>query len=190
MHDFQIDISKSLEVLKTGGLILYPTDTVWAVGCDATNDFAVEKLYALLKRPLSTPSVVLVANERTILEYATQIDLQIFDTIVALQQPTTVVYKGVIGFAEALIASDGSAAMRIATDTFCKHLTKRFQQPIVSAYASFTVENLPTIFHNIDAEIINGVDYCVQYNQDTILSNALSAIVQLEKNGTLTYLRR
>src|SRR5688572_5301350 len=111
--DFTIDIENCLDVLKTGGLILYPTDTIWGIGCDATNPHAVEKIFQLKKRPDNKAMIVLVADERDILQYVAAPDLALFDHLKQVNRPTTVIYEGAIGLAENLVAEDGSIAIRI-----------------------------------------------------------------------------
>src|SRR6187551_1085044 len=109
--DFSNDIENCLTVLQQGGTILYPTDTVWGLGCDATNAQAVEKLYRLKQRPTEKSMVLLLADERDILKYVTQLDLHVFDYLKTTRKPTTVIYKGVIGIAGNVINTDGSAAI-------------------------------------------------------------------------------
>jgi L-threonylcarbamoyladenylate synthase len=134
MLPFNNDIEPCLEKLQQGGLILYPTDTVWGIGCDATNAEAVARIYALKKRADHKAMIVLVADERDILRYVTQPELKIFDYIKGVQRPTTVIYEGAIELAENLLAADGSVGIRICEDEFCKHLIKRFRKPLVSTH--------------------------------------------------------
>src|SRR5688572_11404033 len=129
--DFDNDINKCLEVLQSGGLILYPTDTIWGIGCDATNATAVEKIYTLKQRPDEKAMIVLVAAERDVLKYVASADLAVFDYINDQPKPTTVIYDGAIGLAENLPAPDGSIAIRICNEVFCRHLLKRFRKPLV-----------------------------------------------------------
>src|ERR1700759_2194488 len=113
IEDFQDDIESCLAALQTGGLILYPTDTIWGIGCDATNEAAVEKIYRIKKRPDKKKMIILLADEKDLLTYVTQPDLRIFDYIKEIQKPTTVIYEGGIGIADNLINSDGTVAIRI-----------------------------------------------------------------------------
>jgi L-threonylcarbamoyladenylate synthase len=129
---FENDIEKCLDVLKNGGLILYPTDTVWGIGCDATNEKAVEKIYKLKKRSDGKAMIALVADEKDILQYVAAPDLSLFDYLHKTEKPTTVIYDGALRFADNLIAKDGSIAIRICKDEFCRNLIKRFRKPIVS----------------------------------------------------------
>ena len=121
MIDFEKDILKCLEILRGGGLILYPTDTVWGIGCDATNEKTVEKIYKLKKRSDEKAMIVLVADEKDILQYVAAPDLSLFDYLDKTPKPTTVIYEGALGFADNLVAKDGSIAIRICKDEFWKY---------------------------------------------------------------------
>src|SRR5690349_14337445 len=116
---FDIEVENALAVLRNGGVILYPTDTVWGIGCDATNEKAVQKIFQIKKREDSKSMIVLVADEREILQYVAAPDLSVFDFIEQQSRPTTVIYEGAIGLAENLVAADGSIAIRIVKDDFC-----------------------------------------------------------------------
>ena len=178
---FENDILKCLEVLKRGGIILYPTDTIWGIGCDATNEDAVNKIYALKKRPDEKSMIVLVAGEKEILRYVTQPDLSIFDYLKATQKPTTVIYEGAIGFAGNLIAKDGSIAIRVCKDEFCRNLIKRFRKPIVSTSANISGGPSPKNFSGISDEVKNNVDHVVQYRQDDETTAEPSSLIKWEK---------
>lgn len=186
---FDNDIEKCLEVLKAGGLVLYPTDTVWGIGCDATNEQAVEKIYQLKKRPDDKSMIVLVADEKDILLHVAAPDLSVFDYLEKTTRPTTVIYEGAIGFADNLIARDGSVAIRICREEFCKALIKRFRKPIVSTSANISGQPTPKIFKEIDEEIKNAVDYIVQYRQDDESVAGPSAVIKWNNNGTIEILR-
>jgi L-threonylcarbamoyladenylate synthase len=189
MVDFENDIEQCLKVLKEGGLILYPTDTVWGIGCDATNEKAVERIYKLKKRPESKAMIVLLATEQEVLQHVAAPDLQLFDYLQEVKKPTTVIYEGAIGFADNLVADDGSVAIRICNEIFCRHLIKRFWKPIVSTSANISGKPVPKIFTEITDEIKQGVDYIVQYRQDDTIIAEPSSLIRWE-NGSLTVLRR
>jgi L-threonylcarbamoyladenylate synthase len=189
MLEFHNDIEACLEQLNAGGLILYPTDTVWGIGCDATNPEAVEKVYQLKKRVDSRAMIVLVADERDILHYVTQPGLQIFDYIKGVNRPTTVIYDGAVDLADNLLSEDGSVAIRICEDPFCKHLIKRFRKPIVSTSANISGYPSPLCFKDIDNAIIDGVGYVVHYRQEDIEPKKPSSIIKWEKDGSLTIVR-
>jgi len=185
---FEPDIEKSLEVLKTGGTILYPTDTIWGIGCDATNATAVEKIIELKQRPSQKSFVVLVADEREILKYVASPDLAVFDYLDKTQKPTTVIYEHALGLAENVLAEDGSVAIRICKEEFCKHLIKRFRKPIVSTSANISGMPAPASFNDVDEAIISSVDCVVQYRQDEELKAVPSSIIKWG-NGNVIIIR-
>lgn len=183
MTEFNDDIENCLKVLRKGGLILYPTDTIWGIGCDATNPEAVARVYALKKRPDSKAMIVLVADERDILQYVAAPDPEMFEYLEKQERPTTVIYNGAIGFADNLVADDGSIAIRICKEPFCRHLLKRFRRPLVSTSANISGEPSALAFNEIADEIKNGVDYIVKYRQDDNKPAKASLLVKWEKTG-------
>ncbi|UAY52824.1 L-threonylcarbamoyladenylate synthase [Ferruginibacter albus] len=187
--EFSIDIERCLEVLQNGGTILYPTDTIWGIGCDATNEAAVEKIYRIKKRPDKKKMIILLADEKDLLTYVTQPDLRIFDYIKEIQKPTTVIYEGGIGIADNLINSDGTVAIRIVKEPFCKALIKRFRKPIVSTSANFSDYPSPLVFRDIDMAIKENVDYVVEYRQDDLTKAAPSAIIKWNVDGSYVVIR-
>lgn len=186
---FQTDIEHCLEVLKTDGTILYPTDTIWGIGCDATNAVAVEKIIELKQRPVQKSFVVLIADEREILKYVASPDLAVFDYLDKTQKPSTVIYEHALGLAENVLAEDGSVAIRICKDEFCKHLIKRFRKPIVSTSANISGKPAPGSFKDIDEAVINGVDYVVKYRQSDDSKAVPSSIIKWV-NGKVIVIRK
>jgi L-threonylcarbamoyladenylate synthase len=185
---FEKDIEHCLEVLKSGGIILYPTDTIWGIGCDATNTIAVEKIIELKQRPAQKSFVVLVADEREILKYVAAPDLAVFNYLDETKKPTTVIYDHALGLAENVLAEDGSVAIRICKEEFCKHLIKRFRKPVVSTSANFSGTAAPASFKDVDDAIIHSVDYVVKYRQDEDLKTVPSSIIKWE-NGNVIVIR-
>ncbi len=179
--DFEKDIVNCLEVLKSGGIILYPTDTIWGIGCDATNPTAIRKVYDLKKRSDEKSLIVLAADEKQVLKYVAQPDFEVFEYLKRNERPTTVVYEGVIGLANNLIGKDGSIAIRICKEEFCRHLIKRFRKPIVSTSANISGEPFPKTFADISDEIKSGVDYIVQYRQLDNTATIPSMLIKWEK---------
>ena len=179
--DFTKDIEESLKVLKQGGLILYPTDTIWGIGCDATNPSAVKKVYQLKKRPDNKSMIVLVTDERDILTYVAHPDPLLFDYLESRPKPTTVIYQGALGLADNLVADDGTIAIRIVKDEFCRHLIRRFRKPVVSTSANLSGEASPKFFDEIPGEIRSGVDYIVSYRQEDRSPKEASSIIRWEK---------
>ena len=188
MLNFQKDIEQCLAVLKLGGLILYPTDTIWGIGCDATNEEAVAKIYKLKNRTDSKAMIALVTEEQDVLKYVAALDLAVFDYLNETNRPTTVVYKNGIGLAGNLISEDGSIAIRICKDDFCRQLIKRFRKPIVSTSANLSGASSPAHFEAINLQIRNGVDYVVQYRQSDKTKAIPSTIIKWE-NGKVQILR-
>ncbi len=188
MTGFENEINKCLEVLGKGGLILYPTDTIWGIGCDATNEAAVARIYTLKKRPDEKTMIVLVADEKEVLQYTAGPDLAVFDYLQNITRPTTVIYDGAIGLADNLMGKDGSIAIRICKDSFCRQLIKRFRKPLVSTSANVSGAPVARIFTDIKEEIKKGVDYIVQYKQQDQAIAEPSSIIKWNK-GMIEVLR-
>lgn len=186
--DFNTDVENGLAVLQRGGLILYPTDTIWGIGCDATNADAVRRIYELKKRPETKSMIVLLADERDLLQYVANPDLAVFDYLEGVTKPTTVIYDGAIGLADNLVNQDGSIAIRIVQDTYCKHLIKRLRRPIVSTSANISGEPSPRTFAEIPDAIKEQVDYVVHHRRDDAVIAAPSSIVRWER-GQVTVIR-
>lgn len=189
MTDFIFDVEQCLEVLHYGGVILYPTDTVWGLGCDATNEQAVEKIYRLKQRPGDKSIIMLMTDEKEVLRYITQPDLRVFDYLKTVTKPTTVIYEGAIGVASNVIAGDGTVGIRIVHDPFCRRLVKRFRKPVVSTSANLSGHPAPQTFTDIAAEVKAAVDYVVQYRQDDKQTAAPSGIIKWNKDGSVTVIR-
>jgi len=187
-NNFESDIQQCLTVLEKGGLILYPTDTVWGIGCDATNNLAVEKVYTLKQRADHKALLVLVTAEQDILKYVAAPDLEIFDYLETCKNPTTVIYQQVIGLADAITGKDGSAGIRICNDPFCRQLIKRFKKPIVSTSANISGKPTALRFSSIDTAIINGVDYVVHWRQEEDKDGKPSQIIRWNE-GTIQIIR-
>lgn len=186
--DFEADIEPCLQILHGGGLILYPTDTIWGIGCDATNESAVSKIYQLKQRSDTKSMIVLVPDEREILKYVSGPDLSLFDYLEEQERPTTVVYEGAIGLADNLVGDDGSVAIRICEEPFCKHVLRRFRKPIVSTSANISGQPAAPFFSAISEEIKNGVDYIVRYRQEDQVKSLPSKLIKWE-GGHVVVLR-
>jgi L-threonylcarbamoyladenylate synthase len=190
MIEFEKDIEQCLFALRQGGIILYPTDTLWGIGCDATNAEAVARIYKLKKRSDNKAMIVLVSEERDILRYVANPDSNVFEYLSETTKPTTVIYSGALGLAENLTAKDGSIGIRICQDEFCRHLLKRFRKPIVSTSANFSGEAQPGNFSEISVDIKIGVDYIVTHRQEETTKGEPSAVIKWNKDGTVIYLRQ
>ncbi|MGI8582684.1 MAG: L-threonylcarbamoyladenylate synthase [Chitinophagaceae bacterium] len=189
MSSFDNDITSCLNILSKGGLILYPTDTIWGVGCDATNDNAVAKIFSLKQRPDSKSMIILVADEKDIFNYVADPDKKIFDYLSSKKNPTTVIYENANNIAQGLISGDGTVAIRIVKDDFCKALITKYKKPIVSTSANISGQSFPKNFNEIYPAIKNGVDYIVQHRQHDIMSSQPSSIIKLNAEGEIEVLR-
>jgi L-threonylcarbamoyladenylate synthase len=189
MIDFENDITASLEVLRSGGLILYPTDTIWGIGCDATDEAAVKRIFALKQRPEQKSLVVLLADVRDLLKYVASPSPDIADIIAGFDRPTTVIYEGALGLAPSVINEDGTIAIRIVQEPFCRHLVKRLRKPLISTSANISGFPSPVSFADIDPAIKSGVDYAVKYRQDEVTSSSPSRIIKLGKDGSVQVIR-
>lgn len=187
--EWEHDIQQCVAALRRGGIILYPTDTVWGLGCDATNAAAVSRIYALKNRIASKAMIILVADDRDILEWVSAPDSQVFDYLDTLAQPTTIVFDGVVGLADNLLADDGTLGIRVVRDEFCRHLIKRLGKPIVSTSANRSGDLPPSTFDAIDPAIKEGVDYIAHYRRDDPTPRLPSRVVRWNKDGSITVLR-
>ena len=186
---FETDVEQALAVLQQGGVILYPTDTIWGLGCDATNEAAIQKVYGIKEREDSKSLIILLADVRDLLQYVAAPDPAVFDYIGQVQRPTTVIFENAINLPERLIAADGSIAIRIVQDPFCRHLVKRLRKPIVSTSANRSGAPSPENFNSITDVIKSGVDYVVQWRQQDRTPAQPSQIIKWNKDGTTTILR-
>ena len=184
------DINKALEVLRNGGVILYPTDTIWGLGCDATNADAVRRIYEIKQRADNKSLIVLVDTAGRIPSYVQDVPDIAFDMIELATSPLTVIFEGAKNLAPNVInADDQSVGIRVATDDFCPTLIQRFRKPIVSTSANISGQPAPACFDEIDERIIKSVDYVVGYRQDDTTKHKASGIVKIGRNGEVKVIR-
>jgi L-threonylcarbamoyladenylate synthase len=189
MVDFEDDIKNCIRVLNEGGVILYPTDTVWGLGCDATNEAAVDKIFAIKQRPKEKSLIVLLADARDILHYTAAPPPDIISMIEGFEKPTTVIYENALGFAENAVNADGSIAIRIANDNFCKALIKRFRKPLISTSANISGAPTAPTYSKIDDRIKTACDYVVSYRRDDETIHAPSRLIRFKDDGSMDVLR-
>jgi len=183
------DIKKAVDVLIAGGLILYPTDTIWGIGCDATNEEAVRRVYELKKRTDSKALITLLDNPVKLDYYLSDVPEIAWDLIEMSDKPLTIIYDSARNVANNLIAEDGSLAIRITEEKFSHELCKRFRKALVSTSANISGEASPANFDEISDEIKNGVDYIVNYRQDDTTKSKASSIIKLGKSGEVKIIR-
>lgn len=184
------EIEKALEIIKAGGIILYPTDTVWGIGCDATNEIAVEKIIKLKGRAENKSLIILLDNENRIESYVSDVPEIAYDLIEYAENPLTIVFSGAKNLASNVKNQDNSIGIRIVKHPFCQQLIHRFRKPIVSTSANLSGNPTPKNFHEIDEEIINGVDYVVNIEQEDLTPKKPSTIMKLEADGRFNFIRR
>jgi L-threonylcarbamoyladenylate synthase len=184
------DIQKSIEVLRAGGLILYPTDTIWGIGCDATNAEAVDKIFRLKGRSNDKPLIILIDNDSKLASYVSEIPEVAYQLIEYADKPLTIVYDGAKNLAPNLIAEDETIGIRVITHPFCNQLLQRFRKPIVSTSANLSGLPSPQSFYEISQEIKEGVDYIVNYGQDEVNEYKASTIMKIGPSGEFRLIRK
>ena len=189
MIDYSGDVEACLGVLKRGGVIAYPTDTIWGLGCDATDEAAVERIFDIKNRPLQKSVIVLLSDARELIRYVAHPDPEVFDFLDNVQRPTTIVFEGGLDIAAGAMADDGSVAIRIPREPFCNQLLKRWKKPLVSTSANFSGAPSPSNFSMIDPALLAQVDYVVRYRQDDLSIAAPSSVIRWKGNGAYDILR-
>ncbi len=184
------DIKKALDVLKQGGIILYPTDTIWGIGCDATNEEAVEKLYAIKQRDKSKSMLILLDNPGKLQAYIQDTPDIAWDLFDLADKPLTIIFNNAKNLAPNLINNDGTIGIRITSEDFSRNLCMRFRKPIVSTSANIAGQAAPQNFNEIDPELIDLVDYVVEYRQNELYKQTPSSIIKLGDNGEIDIIRK
>ena len=183
------DIRQAVEVMRHGGVILYPTDTVWGLGCDATNEEAVQKVYAIKHRSDSKALITLVDSEAKVQFYVRQVPQVAWDVIQLSTRPTTIIYDGARNLAPNLIAEDGSVGIRITEEDFNRELCQRFKKAIVSTSANVSGQPTPQNYAEIPDEIKEKVDFIVTFRQDDKTKAKPSSIIKLGAKGEVKVIR-
>ena len=188
-QNLDLEVEKTIQVLTKGGTILYPTDTIWGIGCDATNSKAVEKIYKIKHRAQQQSLIILLDHADKIKDYVAHVPSIAYDLVSQYVRPLTIIYSKSKNIAKNVMASDGSIAIRIVNDIFCKTLIQKFGKPIVSTSANISGEVHPTSFSVISEEIIHGVDHTVDWERNVIREVNPSTIIRLFDNGTFDVVR-
>lgn len=182
------EILKSLEVLNAEEILLYPTDTVWGLGCDATSDLAVDKIYKIKQRSESKSLIILVADIDMLQKYINDIPASVLELLESVSKPTSIIYKNPVGLAKNVVASDNTVAIRIPDNQFCKELIYRFGKPIVSTSANVSGNPTPQSFKEIETAILESVHYIVNLQREE-RNEKSSTILKVEDNGEIVVLR-
>jgi len=183
------EVHKARTYIDSGGVILYPTDTIWGIGCDARNPSAVDRIYRIKQRSDSKSMLVLINGIQMLEHYLVTIPQQTQTILESAQKPTTIVFPGARNLAENLLAEDGSLGIRISSDPFCRQLIELSGKPIVSTSANISGSPSPSLFSEIESQILSQVDYVVNWRQEELEPAAPSAIVKLSNQGDITILR-
>jgi L-threonylcarbamoyladenylate synthase len=187
MHN---DIKKATEVLKNGGIILYPTDTIWGIGCDATNAKAVERIYRIKKREDSKSMLVLMENPALLERYVDEVPEIAWELVEISTTPLTVIFPNAKNLASNLLSEEGSIGIRFTKEAFTMQLLQRFRRPVVSTSANISGEKSPANFDEISDEIKDSVDYIVEYRQDDFNPAKPSGIIKLWPGGRIEIIRK
>jgi len=187
--DFENDITQSLASLLSGGIILYPTDTIWGLGCDATNADAIKKIYQLKKREEKKTLIILVNDEEMIRQYVDKPSEKLLAFISSAQKPTTAIFSNAIRLPTVLVNKDGTIAIRIVKEDFCQKLIQQLKRPLVSTSANISGEKYPQNFNEVSPEIKTGVDFIVQHRQNDLSKSAPSSIIKLSEENEIEFLR-
>ncbi|MBQ3909185.1 MAG: threonylcarbamoyl-AMP synthase [Bacteroidaceae bacterium] len=184
------DIQQAVQTMRSGGLILYPTDTIWGIGCDATNADAVRRIYELKQRDDSKALICLVDSPNRMQQYSRSIPDVAWDLIDYAQNPLTLIVDGALNLAPNLVAQDGSIAIRVTRERISHDLCYRFQKAVVSTSANLSGQPAPRNFMEISPEIIQGVDYVMKARQNDVTKGKPSQIVKISKDGQITFIRK
>lgn len=186
----QEDIKNAIEVMKQGGVILYPTDTVWGIGCDATNAEAVAKVYKIKKRNDSKALICLVDSDARLQRYVRNVPNVAWDILDIAIKPTTIILDGAVNLAPNLIAEDGSIALRITKEPFSHELCYRFQKPLVSTSANISGEPAAANYNDISQELLGAVDYVCFSRRQEHKPHTPSSIIKLKEDGEVMIIRK
>jgi len=187
---FVDDIVKAVEVLRSGGIILYPTDTIWGIGCDATNAAAVKRIYEIKQRQDTKSMLVLMENPNLLNSYISEVPEIAWELIEVADTPLTIIYPGAKNLATNLIAKDGSIGIRITNEAFTQQLIQRFRKPVVSTSANISEQISPRNFAEISDEIKKSVDFIVNFRQNDLSRSNPSGIIKLGVGGQIEVIRK
>lgn len=188
--NYQKEVERAVNTINTGGTIVYPTDTIWGIGCDATNPDAVEKVHQIKKRPSNKSFIVLLENDIHLHRYIKNIPDVAWDLLENITKPTTIIYSEGKNLAPLVLSEDGSVAIRIVQDQFCKDVIRKLNKPIVSTSANFSDSPAPQNFYEIDPKILEAADYVINLRQTETVKNIQSTIIKLELNGEISFVRK
>lgn len=184
------EAQNAAEVIRKGGVIVYPTDTIWGIGCDATDEKAVENVFALKKRAESKSLIVLVGSEQGLLQTVKTVPEPAWDILKYSERPVTIIYDHPVGVAKNVLAEDGSLGIRVTSDPFCRRLLELIKRPLISTSANVSGRPSPACFAEIDPEILSGADYVVDFRREDTRKAQASTILKLTDDCRITVIRK
>ena len=188
-EDLKYEVDAAVKALKAGDVILYPTDTVWGLGCDATNDNAVQRIFDLKRRDDAKSVIILVSDADMLARYVRQIPQMALDLLEINDKPMTIIYPEGVGLSAKVIAEDGSVAIRIPQNEFCVEMIRAFGKPIVSTSANISGEETPACFAEINAEILDGAEHIVEPSLEEGSTGLSSQIIKIGLGGEVKVIR-
>lgn len=189
LSEYREDINKAIEVMNKGGVVLYPTDTIWGIGCDATNEEAVKRVFEIKRRNDAKALITLIDSEAKLEAYVENVPEVAWQLIEVAERPLTIIYDGARNLAPNLLAEDGSVGIRITREEFSKNLCMRMRRPIVSTSANISGEPSPQSFADISSEILSGVDYICTSRREEKQNPPASNIIKLGVGGEVKVIR-
>lgn len=187
---FEDDIKQSLRILRNGGIILYPTDTIWGLGCDPTNENAISNIFRIKSREANKSLIILADSIGMVERYVKEIPEIAYELTDVSVTPLTIIYPGGKNLAPGVCAEDGSIAIRICRDEFCSRLITLFRKPIISTSANFSGSPSPRNFHEVEKKLIEKVDFVVNYRQDTNDTGQASPVIKVNPDGSIKIIRK
>lgn len=182
------EVLKGQNILEQSKILLYPTDTVWGIGCDATSNIAVSKIFKIKQRSESKSLIILVSSIEMLQKYVKNIPSEVLNLLNTVKKPTSIIYSNPVGLAENVVAEDNTVAIRIPQNNFCKELIQQFGKPIVSTSANISGSKTPKCFKEIEQPILDSVDYIVNLQREEKNTKS-STILKVEENGEISVLR-
>lgn len=183
------EVDKAVEHLRKGHVILYPTDTIWGIGCDATNEKAVERIYEIKQRVESKSLIILLGEKEQLKNYVEKVPKIAYDLIQSISKPLTIIYPNAINLAGNVVAEDNTIAVRITSYEFCREMVNAFGKPVVSTSANISGETPPLAFSKISRKILESVDYIVDFHRSVVNATKPSTIIKIDARGNFNIIR-
>jgi L-threonylcarbamoyladenylate synthase len=187
---FDDDIKGSLDTLRKGGIILYPTDTIWGLGCDPTNESSINRIFQIKSRAENKSLIILVDSISMAERYVTEIPEIVYELAEVSDTPLTIIYPKGKNLGNGVCSEDGSVAIRVCNDQFCNELIKRFRKPLVSTSANFSGSQAPGNFSEVEQDLIDKVDFVVKYRQNDRSKSSASPVIKVNLDGTIKIIRK